>query len=103
MQMFYTQSGNVVEYKLATDPIEANVWTTHRLKKSEIKIVSKAARATAALLREEILHDIISREPNPSKKSATSNDEVSQRRKAPKQQHVEAGQAKQKTRRQSKR
>ena len=103
MQMFYTQSGNVVEYKLATDPIEASVWSTHRLKKSEIKIVSKAARKDAALLKQEILDDIISREPNPSKKSAASDDEVSQRRKAPKQQHAEAGQAKQKARRQSKR
>ena len=103
MKMYYRKDGSAVEYKLVTDPPEATTWTTHRLKKSEIKITTKTDRSTAAQYREEILNDILSLEPNPSKKSTPPNDEVSQRRKAPKQQHAEAGQAKQKTRRQSKR
>lgn len=103
MHMYYKRDGNQVEYKLVTDPKEATVWSTHRLKKSEIKIMTKADRATAAQLRQEILDDILSREPNPSKKSTPTNDEVSQRRQASKPQHVEARQTKQKARRQSKR
>ena len=101
MQMLYKKDGKLVEYKLATDPPEAEIWTTHRLKKSEIKIVSKYDRSTAAHLRQEILDDILSREPNPSKKSTPPNDEISQRREARKSKHVKAGQTKQKVRRQS--
>ena len=82
MQMYYKRDGSVVEYKLVTDPKEATVWSTHRLKKSEIKIMTKCDRSTAAQYREEILSDILSREPNPSKKSSPSKDEVHQRRKA---------------------
>jgi hypothetical protein len=82
MQMYYKRDGSVVEYKLVTDPKEATVWSTHRLKKSEIKIMTKCDRSTAAQYREEILSDILSREPNPSKKSSSSKDEVHQRRKA---------------------
>jgi len=80
--MYYKRDGSVVEYKLVTDPKEATVWSTHRLKKSEIKIMTKCDRSTAAQYREEILSDILSREPNPSKKSSSSKDEVHQRRKA---------------------
>ena len=83
MHMYYKRDWNLVEYKLVTDPKEATVWSTHRLKKSEIKIMTKADRTTAAKLREEILHDILSREPNPSKKSTSTTQEVPQRRKAP--------------------
>ena len=82
MQMYYKRDGSAVEYKLVTDPQEATVWSTHRLKKSEIKIMTKCDRSTAAQYREEILSDILSREPNPSKKSSSSKDEVHQRRKA---------------------
>ena len=82
MQMYYKRDVSVVEYKLVTDPKEATVWSTHRLKKSEIKIMTKCDRSTAAQYREEILSDILSREPNPSKKSSSSKDEVHQRRKA---------------------
>lgn len=88
MQMFYKRDGWLVEYKLVTDPTEAMYWTTHRLKKSEIKIITQCDRETAAQLRQEILDDILSREPNPSKKSKAAADEVSQRRKAPQPIHV---------------
>jgi hypothetical protein len=98
MQMFYKREGNTVEYKLVTDPAEATVWTTHRLKKSEIKIMTKCNRPTAAKLRQEILDDIISREANPTKKSAPSTDEVSQRRKAGKSEHAKTRKTKQKAR-----
>jgi len=103
MQMLYKRDGKKVEYKLVTDPKEAIVWSTHRLKKSEIKIMTKCDRTTAAELRQEILDDILSREPNPSKKSAPTQDEIPQRRKAAEPQHVKARQTKQKARRQSKR
>ena len=82
MQMYYKRDGSVVEYKLVTDPKEATVWSTHRLKKSEIKIMTKCDRSTAAQYREEILSDIFSREPNTSKKSPPSKDEIRQGRKA---------------------
>jgi len=103
MQMVYKRNGSLVEYKLVTDPTEATVWTTHRLKKSEIKIMTKTDRTTAAQYREEILRDILSREPNPSKKSTSTTHEISERRKTPKPKHAKAGKTKQKTRRQSKR
>jgi hypothetical protein len=99
MQMYYKRDGSVVEYKLVTDPKEATVWSTHRLKKSEIKIVTKCDRTTAAEYRQEILDDILSIEPNPSKKSAAAQDEISKRRQARQPQHVKARQTKQKTRR----
>ena len=99
MQMYYKRDGSVVEYKLVTDPKEATVWSTHRLKKSEIKIITKCNRTTAAEYRQEILDDILSLEPNPSKKSAPTQDEIPQRRKARQPQHVKTRQTKQKTRR----
>ena len=99
MQMLYKKDGKLVEYKLATDPNEAMYWTTHRLKKLEIKIMTQCDQTTAANLRQEILDDIISREPNPSKKSAPATDEVHKRRQAIKPQHVKERQTKQKARR----
>jgi hypothetical protein len=102
MKMYYKRDGSAVEYKLVTDPPEATTWTTHRLKKSEIKITTKTDRSTAAQYREEILNDILSLEPNPSKKSTPPNDEVSQRRKACQPQHVKTRETKQKVRRQNK-
>ena len=86
------------KYALKTDPPDAMYWTTYRLKKSDITLIDKFNRAMTADIKQEILDDIISREPNPSKKSATSNDEVSQRRKTPKPQYVETGKTKQKAR-----
>ena len=99
MRMHYKRDGSTVEYKLVTDPKEATVWSTHRLKKSEIKIMTKCDRTTAAEYRQEILDDILSLEPNPSKKSAPTADEIPKRRQAAKSQHVKTRQTKQKTRR----
>ena len=99
MQMFYKNDGKLVEYKLVTDPNEAEYWTTHRLKKSEIKIITERDRSTAANLRQEILDDIISREPNPSRKSATTADKVPQKRQATKPIYVKARQTKRQARR----
>ncbi len=98
MEMKFAQKEKTIQYKLITDPVEAQYWTTHRLKKSEIKIITKCDRSTAALLREEILHDIISREPNPSKTAAPSTDKIPKRRKATAPQYVKTRQTKQKTR-----
>ena len=102
MQMFYKRDGKLVEYKLVTDPEEAMYWTTHRLKKSEIKIMTQCDGQTAAQIRQEILDDILEREPNPSNKRPPPTDEVSERRKVSTQQYVETRKAKQKARRQSK-
>ena len=98
MHMYYKRDGSKVEYKLVTDPKEATVWSTHRLKKSEIKIMTKCDRTTAAELRQEILDDILEREPNPSKKRPPPTDEVSKRRQSSAQQHAKARKAKQKAR-----
>ena len=73
-------------------------WTTHRLKKSEIKICTQTDRSTAAQLRQEILDDILAREPNPSKKSKAASDEISKRRQGAKPQHVKTRKTKRKTR-----
>ena len=73
MEMMYKRDGKLIQYQLVTDPTEAEYWTTHRLKKSEIQIMTKSDRSTAAELRQEILDDIISREPNPSKKSTSAS------------------------------
>lgn len=80
MHMYYKRDGSAVEYKLVTDPTQAAVWSTHRLKKSEIKILTPGDRTTAADYRQEIFSDIISREPNPSKKSAPPADKVLKKR-----------------------
>lgn len=101
MKMYYKREGNLVEYKLVTDPEEAEVWSTHRLKKSEIKIMTKCDRATAAELRQEILDDILSREPNPSRKLACAKNSIPERSKTTEPKHAKARQTKQKTRRQS--
>tara|TARA_R110002124_G_scaffold67804_1_gene183936 strand:+ start:651 stop:962 length:312 start_codon:yes stop_codon:yes gene_type:complete len=103
MQHCYKKDSKIINYTLQTDPLEAMYWSTYRLKKTDVKLLDKFDRSTAAEIKQEIFDDIVSREPNPSKKSKTPDDEVSKRRKAPKPQYVETGKAKQKARRQSKR
>ena len=90
------------QYTLKTDPPDAMYWTTYRLKKTDVVLLDKLDKATTALVKQDIFDDIISTEPNPSSKSKTSNDEVSQRREARKPQYVETRKTKQKTRRQNK-
>lgn len=82
MQMFYMRDGKEVEYTLETDPPEAMYWTTYRLKKSEIVLIGKYDRTTAAQIKQEIFDDILEREPNPSKKSTPAADEVPKKRQA---------------------
>lgn len=77
MKMIYVpENGEEVQYELKTDPEEAQYWTTYRLKKSDIKIKSKADRSTAARLRGEILDDITSTEKRDTKRP----DKVSKKR-----------------------
>ena len=59
-ECYYKRSdGSVIEYKLRTDPPEAIFWSTYKLKKSDIRIVTKGFdRAEAAALRQEILDSI---------------------------------------------
>jgi|TARA_B110000211_G_C13771144_1_gene417571 hypothetical protein len=87
------------EYALKTDPPDAMYWTTYRLKKSDITLIDKFNRAMTADIKQEIFDDIISCEPNPSKKSTPPEDEISKRRQARKPIYVETGKTKQKTRR----
>ena len=68
MEMVYVKDGKTIKYKIVTNPPDAAYWSTHRLKKSEIKLITKCDRSTSAAIRQEILDDIISREPNPTRK-----------------------------------
>ena len=60
MDMFFTdEDGTIIQYDLVTDPPEAMYWTTYKLKKSHIKIISKMDRTEAATYREKILASIL--------------------------------------------
>lgn len=60
MDMFFTdEDGTIIQYDLVTDPPEAMYWTTYKLKKSHIKIISKMDRTEAASYREKILASIL--------------------------------------------
>jgi hypothetical protein len=53
------QDGSEIEFQLHTDPPEALFWSTYRLKKSDISIVTKGLdRSAKAELRQEILDEI---------------------------------------------
>lgn len=97
MQMMYNRNGTLIEYTLKTDPPEAMYWTTYRLKKGDIQILTKTDRQTDAAIRQEIFDDIISREPN----IKTTKDKVPKKRKSTAQKHVKGGQSKRKTRQHS--
>ena len=78
---------------------ECDLPTQDPLKKSDITLIDKFNRAMTADIKQEIFDDIISCEPNPSKKSTPPEDEISKRRQARKPIYVETGKTKQKTRR----
>lgn len=60
MQMFYTdEDGTTVEYALKTDPPEAAFWQTYKIKKSNIKIITKMSRENQAVYRQKILDDFL--------------------------------------------
>ena len=96
MQQYYKRNSVTIPYKLVTDPLEAMYWSTYRLKKSDIKLLTKFDRSTTAEVQKEIYDDIISREPNPSKKSTPTNDEIPKRRQIAQPIHVKTRQTKQK-------
>ena len=96
MKMLYKRHDEFIEYTLSPDPAEALYWSTYRLKKGEIFLKVKLDRSITAEIRQEILDDILSLEPNPSKKSSAPADKIPKKRKTPKPQHAKAGEAKQK-------
>jgi len=54
--MFITdEDGNEWQYELKTDPEQAMFWSTHRIKKSEIKILNCPDRTKAAELRQMLV------------------------------------------------
>ena len=57
-RMFYESEDGLIEFKLVTDPKEVLYWATYKLKLSDIKILTKCDRSTAAKYRHEILDDI---------------------------------------------
>ena len=60
MEMFYTnEDGTTVEYALKTDPPEAAFWQTYKIKKSNIKIITKMSREDRAVYRQKILDDFL--------------------------------------------
>ncbi|SVA28063.1 uncharacterized protein METZ01_LOCUS80917 [marine metagenome] len=55
-----------IPYKIETNPPEGIVWSpkSYKLKKSNIKLLTKMDRTTAATIRQEIYDDIIESENN---------------------------------------
>ena len=100
--MIYTKDSQQIQYTLKTNPPEAMTWTTHQLKKTEIKIITKLDKAELIQIRQEIFDDIISREPNQRKKPKAPNNKVQERSKTTNTKNVKAGVKQQKTRRQNK-
>lgn len=99
LKMFYKREGTIIQYTISTDPEEAMYWSTYRLKKGDISLHIKLDRSLKAQIKEEILHDILSREPNPSSKSQTTEDKIQKRSKSTQPIYVETRKTKQKTRR----
>ena len=63
MTMIYFPKGRVpIKYDIITDPPEAMYWETYKLKKNDIKIITKLDRTAAAEMRAEILADILETE-----------------------------------------
>ena len=58
MQMFYCEGDAMIEYTLKTDPPEAQYWSTYKLKKSHIQIITPMDRTSKAEWREKILRSI---------------------------------------------
>jgi hypothetical protein len=62
--MYYERDGTVIEYRLSTDPPEAVYWQTYRLKKSDIKLITKFNRSISAQIKQEIYEDILANDIN---------------------------------------
>ena len=95
MEMIYNRDGTQIQYTLKTNPPEAMYWTTYRLKKGDIQIITKTDKATATQIRQEIFDDIISREPN----IKTTKDKVHKECQSTPQENAKGGQSQRKTRR----
>ena len=90
MEMYHqTEDGKLIQYELKTDPPEAIYWTTFRLLKSHIRVLTKLPKEEKTLYRTEIYDDIISREPNNRSKSK-SRDALQKERQAPVRVHIKA-------------
>jgi len=70
--MYYERDGTLIEYRLFTNPPEAAYWQTYKLKKSDIKLVSKFDRSTAAEIKQEIFEDILANDINTTALSTRS-------------------------------
>lgn len=96
MKMLYRRDGEFIEYRVATDPVEAINWSTHRLKKGEIFLKVKLDKKLSTKIRQEIFDDILSREPNPTKKPAPADNKIPKERKSSKRQHAKTRKTKRK-------
>ena len=56
--MFFCEVDAMIEYALKTDPPEAQYWSTYKLKKSHIQIITPMDRTSKAEWREKILRSI---------------------------------------------
>lgn len=75
MEMYHqTEDGKTIQYELRTDPPEAMYWTTYRLLKSHVHILTKLSKTDETKYRTEIYDDIIEREPNTRGKSKPKNE-----------------------------
>ena len=96
MEMIYVrENGTMVMYALKTNPPEAAFYSTTKLKKTEIKILSKVPAGERVKIREEKFNDIVNTEGNPPSKT----DSIPKKHKGP---HgaaiVKVGEKQQKTR-----
>ena len=70
MQMYYgyndpdTGEPIIVEFTLKTEPPEGAYWSTYKLQKSDIVILTPMDRSEKAQMREAILNDTFLHEPN---------------------------------------
>lgn len=62
--MYYNRDGTLIEYRLVTTPPEAIYWQTYKLKKSDVKLVTKFDRSTSVQIKQEIYEDILANDSN---------------------------------------
>jgi len=94
MKMLYKRDGEFIEYTISPDPPEALYWETYRLKKGDIFLKVKLDRKIETEIKQEILDDILSREPNPGKSRKNT---LLEERKAAKRTPIKVREAKRKT------
>ena len=73
MEMYFVEADETaIQYTLKTEPPEAMYWATYKLKKSDIKIISKMDRSQAAMYREKILASIHNGEQKANARTTTN-------------------------------